>query len=625
MASQKSEKDVQAIIRDHEDQLNRYKKRLQDVVAAHKKLIAEKERLEETLAAVTSSAKQSSSNDGLENVVDSDKEINELKSKINKLAQSLSSLSDEKRQMEEQFLTERKQLIQQINHLEKKLKNLSASVGNSKKIQEVEVENVKSQLNLENHQRELEFSSTIRELQKILSDERNKREERDMYIEKLKNQLKEAQIKLNESKKIENNLLVQLDDVKRRLDNETAPHVVMEKLEREIQLMKEQHNYTIQQEQMRALKAEERTRRLAAEHENRVSKLEQRLAQLSDLASNHDKYRQDDQETISKLKNRLMQLELENTNTKCEDDRLQVTDEALFQQLRNVKQQLIMNCKTSSELGHLRNVLLEGLESIQKDEIKHYKQQNLQLKQQLEDYKQKISKHQNSEKIHNLKAKLSELESINADLQQELKVRIENENKLIEDERQVWKAKLNSVESDYRNKLIVMERELVKQRERVTAIIEEKDKQLVNLQQHYFPVYQFNDETPAEVKKPSSRAPRRQSSTLIYYMEDVARKEADINRLRKENNDLQVKMHEIEREHYQQMQLYTQLQHDIKRLEKQQDGAEELNTRYLKNVFYNYLVTPESKMRSHMLNAIFAILKFNDLEINKVSKLTTKK
>lgn len=70
---------------------------------------------------------------------------------------------------------------------------------------------------------------------------------------------------------------------------------------------------------------------------------------------------------------------------------------------------------------------------------------------------------------------------------------------MIEEERQIWKTKLNAVESDYRNKLIGMERELVKQRERVTAIIEEKDKQLVNLQQHYFPVYQFNEETPVEV------------------------------------------------------------------------------------------------------------------------------
>lgn len=56
------------------------------------------------------------------------------------------------------------------------------------------------------------------------------------------------------------------------------------------------------QEQTRALKAEDRARRLAIEHESRVSKLEQKLAQLSDLASNYDKYRQDDQQTIMKLK-----------------------------------------------------------------------------------------------------------------------------------------------------------------------------------------------------------------------------------------------------------------------------------------------------------------------------------
>lgn len=57
-----------------------------------------------------------------------------------------------------------------------------------------------------------------------------------------------------------------------------------------------------------------------------------------------------------------------------------------------------------------------------------------------------------------------------------------------------------------------------------------------------------------------------------------------------------------------------------RRLEKQEDGIEELNTRYLKNVFLNYLLTVDGKMRSHMLNAIFAILKFSDLEINKVLK-----
>lgn len=58
---------------------------------------------------------------------------------------------------------------------------------------------------------------------------------------------------------------------------------------------------------------------------------------------------------------------------------------------------------------------------------------------------------------------------------------------------------MNVLESDYRNKLIALESELVKQRERVTAIVEEKEKQLLNLQQHYFPVYQFSEDTSTDV------------------------------------------------------------------------------------------------------------------------------
>lgn len=56
------------------------------------------------------------------------------------------------------------------------------------------------------------------------------------------------------------------------------------------------------QAQMRAMKAEERNRKLAVEHENRVLKLEQKLVQFSDLASNYDRHRQEDQQTIIKLK-----------------------------------------------------------------------------------------------------------------------------------------------------------------------------------------------------------------------------------------------------------------------------------------------------------------------------------
>lgn len=66
----------------------------------------------------------------------------------------------------------------------------------------------------------------------------------------MKNQLKEALEKLNESRNKEQNLQSQLEDVKKQLENDNAPLVVMEKLKRELLIMKEQHSYAVQQVRM---------------------------------------------------------------------------------------------------------------------------------------------------------------------------------------------------------------------------------------------------------------------------------------------------------------------------------------------------------------------------------------
>lgn len=55
-------------------------------------------------------------------------------------------------------------------------------------------------------------------------------------------------------------------------------------------------------EQKRATDAEERARRLAAVHEERVANLEARLAELSETVGNYDRLRQQDQMAIQKLK-----------------------------------------------------------------------------------------------------------------------------------------------------------------------------------------------------------------------------------------------------------------------------------------------------------------------------------
>ena len=56
------------------------------------------------------------------------------------------------------------------------------------------------------------------------------------------------------------------------------------------------------QEQKRATDAEERARKLAAVHEERVANLEARLAELSETVGNYDRLRQHDQMSIHRLK-----------------------------------------------------------------------------------------------------------------------------------------------------------------------------------------------------------------------------------------------------------------------------------------------------------------------------------
>lgn len=67
---------------------------------------------------------------------------------------------------------------------------------------------------------------------------------------------------------------------------------------------------------------------------------------------------------------------------------------------------------------------------------------------------------------------------------------------MLEKERKQWKLKMNTIDSEYRNKLILMEHELEKQREKLNRILEEKEKQLQHMQQ---PFVQFFDESSADV------------------------------------------------------------------------------------------------------------------------------
>lgn len=56
-----------------------------------------------------------------------------------------------------------------------------------------------------------------------------------------------------------------------------------------------------------------------------------------------------------------MQLELESSNIKCEDDRVSLNEETLIQQLQHIKRQLILECKTVDQLKNLKGTKLYNI------------------------------------------------------------------------------------------------------------------------------------------------------------------------------------------------------------------------------------------------------------------------
>jgi uncharacterized coiled-coil protein SlyX len=76
-------------------------------------------------------------------------------------------------------------------------------------------------------------------------------------------------------------------------------------------------------------------RALSVSHESRVTGLEARLAELSDIVGGYDRLRQQDQKTIYKLKDQLITLQ---NNNKLESDQ---TPQQLVDRIKNLYFQLV--------------------------------------------------------------------------------------------------------------------------------------------------------------------------------------------------------------------------------------------------------------------------------------------
>lgn len=281
-----------------------------DVVTAYKGLLKEKEALE---AAITTSTK--TDNDAVESTNVSQETPDEnLQSQIHTLMNSLATLSAEKSRMEQSFQADKKKLRGELSDKDQVIKDFENKLKESGKQTQNDLESIQSTVISERKEREKESNNNLvmlRELQKLLSDERHLKESLEMQLNDLKNDI------ASNSNKDENynQLVIELKSAKSKIkklvaDNQrqlesTENNFILQQLQSEMQSLKNQHGIALKNEQMKALVAEERNKKLAILHEDRVANLESRLAELSNTVGNYDRLRQQDQDNIHKLKEKL--------------------------------------------------------------------------------------------------------------------------------------------------------------------------------------------------------------------------------------------------------------------------------------------------------------------------------
>ena len=263
------------------------------------------------------------------------------------------------------------------------------------------------------------------------------------------------------------------------------------------------------------------------------------------------------------------------------------------------------------------------------------------------------------ERVRMLNTQLEQVENA----EQEWKAQTIRLQQQLEAEKATWREKVLNLEAELRARAVQTEQQLALQRERSLALLEDKEQEIGTLKssfQMFLPLSSNHETSNASsndgersVQEGESASSGRtqehhlpgslpgillgtlQSSSgigtvgpadsphILHYAHELARREVDISTLRKTRNKLEnalsdmTKMLATERERHSEETL--RLRETIARLERCQ-SREGANLEYLKNVVLSFLESSGPGSKQHMLNAIGAVLRFSEDELDRVRR-----
>nr|XP_046153551.1 GRIP and coiled-coil domain-containing protein 1 [Oncorhynchus gorbuscha]XP_046153552.1 GRIP and coiled-coil domain-containing protein 1 [Oncorhynchus gorbuscha] len=510
-----------------------------------------------------------------------DRRVLQLKTQLTTLTSSLATVTQEKSRMEANFQADKRKIKQDMDELQGRLEE-------SRRQHEAEIHALHEQLAeskarviTQQHEREQEqgdHAHMLRELQKLLQEERGQRQDAELRLEDARVVLLEVTQAADRGHDYEARLkevTQQREEMRRSLQTAEAernkPDPRVEELQRELTALKNHFQQQMQHEIRKVSQAEERLQEQSQLEEGRVASLELRVSELSELLGACEKARQRDQQNAHRLRERILQLDTENktlaiaASTRGSPldlsmDEASLDVNVLKERLEKVKRLLLLATqKNHSEqtmeiekLAEMEGRLGQGTGSGgessdgEKASALYYQQELRQLKEEFERYKvraQVVLKNKNA-KDCSLAKELEEARDQLAELKEKyINLRIHDDEAEAKHCRELeecqqgigmlqqgHKQELDQAEAQYRESLLRLEGELHRQRDRTMALLQEKDQELEKLKSIGYSLAGYRGhhsdegETGADFRATADVGRSKNANN----MDDTAQEESDI-------------------------------------------------------------------------------------------------
>ncbi|KAB5566000.1 hypothetical protein PHYPO_G00248020 [Pangasianodon hypophthalmus] len=613
---------------------------------------------------------------------ESDRRVNQLKSQLSTLTMSLATVMQEKSRMEASFQADKRKMKQELEEARE-------TVEEERKQHQFELQALQEQLAesrarviMQQHQHDQEqhdHGHMLRELQKLLQEERSLRQDAELKLEDARKTFAETMQSKDRGLDYEERLKQVTQECEtlrmslQALEAERSkPEQRVAELQQETADLKAHFNQQLQQEIRKVAQAEACLQEQAQLEEQRVASLEERVSELSGLLGACEKARQKDQQNAQRLREHILQLDAENkalaiaastTSTTSSDfgiDEMNLDVTTLKDKLEKVKKLLQLVAQKSPEKSLEIEKIMEGAggQDAEKASVQYYQQELRQLKEEFERYKvraQVVLKNKNgkdsaqTKELEEARDQLAELKEkyINLRVQSDEakgihKQEIKEHQQALTALHQAHKQDLEKLEAQHRENFLHLEEELHKQRERTMALLKEKDLELEKLRAETSQGQIVSDSAAerdvkgdfdfesgssvheeCEMISHTLKLASPPKNNLLLYAEQLARNEVEISALRKQKHQLEEGLHQLQgklfanEERHKEEVDELQAQLDKRTRDQSRDGA---NLEYLKNVIYRFLTLQDSKGRQQTLMAILTILHFSPQERQAVMK-----